>query len=1204
MNRRWQAAFLFALLLVGVGLGTWHIEARAGATENDADGLPQPSNLSSAPLKTDTWDWEQTLVDPYLAGAISLALDSANTPHISYHARDEYGYISPVWKYAVKEGDSWVTETIRLSTHWQTVYSSSLVLDEDGLPHIVFGDISPEQPYPMIITHAFKQAEAWQFEEVEVIEGACTATPTFTLLSDSSGGLHLFYLVPMPHDDGCHSVLKYARREGANSWQVSTLIEKIWSQPSIIVDREDNFHIAYTLCDATCSLHYSEFGSVDEFSPTIIFEEEEGQYIEAPSIALDSLNTPHIVFGGDAANYSESLYVAHQETTGWNIEGPIRSLGILRDTNSFFDMQGNLHVFVVDFHWGGIYGSSTVAEHYYKTQDGWQLEELTRAGSTSFALDSYGNIHGATGSYSLTYFYKSINLPTYSISGQVTTQDGTPLPDVSISTATGQATTDADGNYTINGVPAGTYDVSPMLAGYIFSPATRSVTVPADTSDVDFVATMTGACATASFNVQPVMFVNGWEGSVGNHSLADDGQLGFFRAHLAPHGYVEGCNLFYSTTMSPYKWLAENAVTIRNNMCLARLEVRKWNPSWNGHFSIIGYSYGGLRARAYLENTQLYETPCLGGEGSGSSRFIYVDRLFTLGTPHTGEIGDLPFATFIGIKALWGQEWPALGEMLPPVRVWQNLQQRQSSETRYIFIGGDARWQVATSISPLWPVYMKWKPAQILGNDFAVHQLSAFGLGMPSNLYPDVQTVETGDLHSQVPPLLDPLGVLESYVNPSATFNQHICGRLGLSNCPSSALGESVQVSRPDESVLAVVARQQTPTTSAAMPMMEVAAGELAAGETVEGEFELTGSGAWQTMLNWPAGRLGLVLTDPNGRTIDANVAEGDPVIDYLDLNTGFGFMASYTFSQTLPGSWSYQLTSLDDAAFYRLAVVPSLPIVVTASVPDWTPAVEAVPILASVTYDETLPLPGGVVVAEIDRADGSKDTLTLYDDSAHGDGAAGDGTFGASYLPPSGGYYGLLLTASGDYNGEPYQRNANRIFTVAPASAELSGQFSDRGFDEDGDSAFDFLEIFATVKVNQAGTYGLTAELFKGSTFISAAYTEVDLAADDFLQEIAIGFPAIDIVAAQLDGPYTVRNVMLTDESNGTVLIAADDNVHTTAFYRWSQFGQTPTATPTATPSPTPTGTPPTPTPTPTPTATPRPSDFSLLLPLISGAP
>lgn len=796
----------------------------------------------------------------------------------------------------------------------------------------------------------------------------------------------------------------------------------------------------------------------------------------------------------------------------------------------------------------------------------------------------------------------------FSVCGTVSMLDGTPLSGVVVGTFMGNTTTDANGRYVLTGLPAGTYDVVPTLAGIMFMPWAAVVDVPPDARGVDFIGTEPSYCASLvpdalDPDVQPLMLINGWEGSVGKYSLAEDEQLSFFRTHLAPHGYVEGCNLFYSTAMSPYNWLAENAVTIRNNMCLARLEVRKWNPSWNGHFSIIGHSYGGLRARAYLENTQLYKTPCSITEGSE----VYVDNLFTLGTPHSGEIGDLPFATAIAIKAIWNQEWPALAEMLPPVRVWQNLQQRQSSGTRYIFIGGDTRWQVATSISPLWLVYMTWKPAQKLANDFAVHRLSAFGLGMPSDLYPDVQKVETGDLHVHIPSL-DPLGVLESYVNPAATFNQHICGRLGLSGCPSSALNQSAQPSRPNESVMAVVARQQTPTTSAAMPMMEVVAGELAAGETLEGEFELTGSGAWQTILNWPAGRLALALTDPNGRTIDADVAEADPVVDYLELNAGFGLMASYAFSETVPGSWSYQLTALDDATFYRLAVVPPLPIAVTASVPDWTPASKAVPILASVTYDESMPLPGGAVVAEIDRADGLKDILTLYDDGAHDDGAAGDGAFGASYLPPAGGYYGLLLTASGDYNGEPYQRNVNRIFTVAPASAELSGQFSDRGFDENGDGSFDFLEVYATVKINQDGIYGLTAELFKGSTFISAAYTEVDLAADDFLREIAIRFPAIDIVAAQLDGPYTVRNVMLTDESDGTVLIAADDNVHTTASYRWSQFGQTPTATPTATPSPTPTGTPPistpTPTPSPTPTATRPPGSHSLLLPLISGAP
>src|SRR5690606_33894421 len=136
-------------------------------------------------------------------------------------------------------------------------------------------------------------------------------------------------------------------------------------------------------------------------------------------------------------------------------------------------------------------------------------------------------------------------------------------------------------------------------------------------------------------------------------------------------GYVEGCNLFYTEATSPYLWLDENAEVIRDNLCLAYLQVKSFNPDWNGHFDIIGYSYGGLRARAYLEDAGLYD-PNIGTQ-CGPVHRVYVDRLFTLGTPHGGEYGDLPFSLLIGFTARWQAQWPALIEMLPPTRLAQNL---------------------------------------------------------------------------------------------------------------------------------------------------------------------------------------------------------------------------------------------------------------------------------------------------------------------------------------------------------------------------------------------------------------------------------------------------------------------------------------------------------------------------------------------------
>ena len=808
----------------------------------------------------------------------------------------------------------------------------------------------------------------------------------------------------------------------------------------------------------------------------------------------------------------------------------------------------------------------------------------------------------------------------YTICGKVTKGDGTPLQGVLVSEAFGhQDITDADGRYRFDGLIQGNYVVEPELTGYTFTPTVENVNVPPHASGVNFVAAaVAGGCTKANRNVQPIMLITGWSGS--ENTLSEDDQLSYLKEHLRPHGYVEGCNLFYATKTSPYAYLDENALLLFDNMCLARVEVRKWNSSWNGHFSIIGYSYGGLRARAYLEMEEgkYYKRACP-GSGSEDSRLIHVDRLFTLGTPHDGEIGYLPFSAMIGLSAKLFRQFPALEEMEPQTRKLQNKQQKQPPHTQYYFIGGDARDQLLSSISTLSLLTNIYWVTYLLPNDLAVHLESAFGNGMKPDHYQKVQKIATGDLHGQVPPWLDPLGVLKSYVNPSDTFEQHICGRLGLSGCSSSALGHSVQVSRSNDSLLTAVDKQQTPTSSAAMPMMEIAAGEIATGQTLEGEFQVTGSGAWQTMLNWPMGGLTVTLTDPNGKVIDPDVAEVDPIIDYLELDTGFGYMANYIFSETLPGTWSYQLTSLDDAALYRFAIIPPLPIATTVFVPDWTPASHAVPILSAVTYDVTTPLPGGEVVAEINRPDGWTDIITLYDDGAHEDGAAGDATFGGSYLPPSGGFYGLLIIASGNYNGDLYQRNTNKVFTVGPASAGLNGQFSDRGFDEDGDSSLDFLEVYATLKVDQSGTYGLTADLFKGSTFISTNFVKIELESNDFFQEIAIRFPAVDIASARMDGPYTVRNMMLTDESDGTLLIEADDYVHTTNDYKWSEFDQTPSVTTTATPTPTTiptatpmptvtptvTGTPPTPTntPTATPTATntPKPTHYSLFLPVVS---
>lgn len=83
-------------------------------------------------------------------------------------------------------------------------------------------------------------------------------------------------------------------------------------------------------------------------------------------------------------------------------------------------------------------------------------------------------------------------LRTFSVRGAVT-EGGAPLPGVAVSAGPAQAATGPDGSYVLPGLAAGTYAVTARKDGYLFSPASRSVTVGPDQAGADFAAERTYA---------------------------------------------------------------------------------------------------------------------------------------------------------------------------------------------------------------------------------------------------------------------------------------------------------------------------------------------------------------------------------------------------------------------------------------------------------------------------------------------------------------------------------------------------------------------------------------------------------------------------------------------------------------------------------------------------------------------------------------
>jgi Tol biopolymer transport system component len=75
----------------------------------------------------------------------------------------------------------------------------------------------------------------------------------------------------------------------------------------------------------------------------------------------------------------------------------------------------------------------------------------------------------------------------YSVSGHITDIDGNPISGVSISAEYGySAITDIQGDYTISGLPSGTFKIIPSLVDIFFAPCWRTVTVPPERVGINF----------------------------------------------------------------------------------------------------------------------------------------------------------------------------------------------------------------------------------------------------------------------------------------------------------------------------------------------------------------------------------------------------------------------------------------------------------------------------------------------------------------------------------------------------------------------------------------------------------------------------------------------------------------------------------------------------------------------------------------------
>lgn len=174
--------------------------------------------------------WSTQPVDGAGYGGTSLALDSANFPHIAYPAPPESVHLN----YAHSDGTVWLTATVDSAAGTGT--SSSLALDRAGRPHISYFD-----PNSAVLKYAWYDGAAWQ---IEVVDTDTVGSYT-SLVLDANDRPHIAYARLYDRGSPCNG-LKYAYRSG-NSWQVEVVDDGngVGCGLSLGVDAAGHPHIAY-----------------------------------------------------------------------------------------------------------------------------------------------------------------------------------------------------------------------------------------------------------------------------------------------------------------------------------------------------------------------------------------------------------------------------------------------------------------------------------------------------------------------------------------------------------------------------------------------------------------------------------------------------------------------------------------------------------------------------------------------------------------------------------------------------------------------------------------------------------------------------------------------------------------------------------------------------------------------------------------------
>ena len=549
------------------------------------------------------------------------------------------------------------------------------------------------------------------------------------------------------------------------------------------------------------------------------------------------------------------------------------------------------------------------------------------------------------------------------------------------------------------------------------------------------------------------------------------------------------------------------------------IESNRVGQYQNAKINLIGHSMGGLISRKYA-----HDNPGI------------VGSIFCIQTPHTGS----PLAE---LKAYWGNENNEATENLKPSYL-------KTFNEEYCDLGN-------TKLFSLWSISSSrvCEDAGLALGALAILPDKRFTPGTSDGAVPSISAA--GAICWWVP--LTQLWLPGQKVDMDGLNNSNLdhysCHRhpdtletimdwLGLPYTQSAAQSMGMVLAQAEGGEPAIVPQHYVAGFTGEFDNIADVNETISIGDSNSAYFRAITSDASCSF--W--------LTDPCGTTYDEAYASLEPNVTYSTEDEIF----MYEVSSPIPGIWTLNLSTTittPDYVDYGLTVFESENIALHSySNPSWANKDANMLIVAALTENDN-PLPDAIIVANIVLLDVNSWSLTLYDDGLHNDANADDGVYANIFnsTVETGTYNGQVKATGLSSLGTNFERNSSLSFTISSLDIDFSGDINDVRIDLNVNGLYDTLRFTIPVDVYEPNDYLLTATLSDSNDALIKLFSSGSLTLPVGPNIILLEITAEDIVTHDVNGPYTLSDITISNTNTGLTIAEAND--YNTVAYSVAAF-------------------------------------------------